>query len=250
LTYMLTVLAAAKAKFINVITIPVIVAILGTIPMSRDPLDKETPEERTQRHTVLATGMLRAASLATCTGEFAAKEGCERRWYRSRDDLIMHLITQGRYESNFAKRIHEGKCRPNECDGQIRTKTKDGKIVRSARAKTVWQLQWHKLYNRKQWLNVEGLDQERTTRAAWFASKWLSVCLKACGNDDRRLTAMYKSGRTCKFKGIAAKKNTKDRADYFWALKSYIVPRILKKMKEEEKKAPEKKEGERVAKND
>lgn len=108
--------------------------LLGLEPFG---LDKETPEQRTERANIEAHGISQAASWMTCgevDPQFAkmaerhfpnthqamwASGECKPLWKHPEEELVAYLITVGFWESRFAEHVYYDKCRIEklgECD--------------------------------------------------------------------------------------------------------------------------------------
>lgn len=95
-------------------------------------------------------------------------------WPGSKRELAALLLTVAWHETRFSLRIHEGKCRPYECD--------------HGKARGLWQLHVHALLPREEWLHVAGLDSDSTLRAAREAAKALSRSRFMCADSSARGT--------------------------------------------------------------
>jgi hypothetical protein len=80
-------------------------------------------------------------------------------WPGSKRELATLLLTVAWHETGLSLRIHEGRCKPYECD--------------HGRARGLWQLHVHSLLPRARWLGVAGLDFESTRTAAFEAARAL-----------------------------------------------------------------------------
>lgn len=135
-------------------------------------LDEETAEERKARLTNLAVAIDESGDRATCAGRFDVEE-CKRVWPGSKTELVLALLTRGHFESHFAQNIHAGKCRKWQCDAV----KMHGKTVHLAR--TVWQLQWEKLF-KEEWSKMLGIELEPSKYAAWAATKKVAQTYRYC----------------------------------------------------------------------
>ena len=160
--------------------------------------DSESLEERTARLTVVATAIDGASARAVCADE---PEGCRRIWPGTRKELSMLLLTQAWHETRLAKRIHEDRCRPKECDG--------------GRAKSLWQMHASHVLPRNVWATIGGTDQASTSRAAWYAARYLAGSRHRCakGGDWVAPTiSAYATGNVCEWRGA------RKRERLFWRL--------------------------------
>lgn len=159
-----------------------LLALLLSFP--RYGTDTETNEGRVQRLGVVSVAIERAAQRATCTEEYAV-EGCKKVWYRSPRELRMALVVVGKFESNFAQHIHEGRCRRFECDG--------------GRAHSPWQVHWSRHVPQKDWVGMHAATQEATDLAAWHAAGVLSR-MQGCP-DSTGMFSLYVTGVSCNHPG-------------------------------------------------
>jgi hypothetical protein len=124
------------------------VATLLTILLGLTPWhgDVEEPEEREARLHVIAEAIASAAA-----GDRT---------------VALLLVVQGEAESHFARHIHEGHCRPWECD--------------RGRSVSPWQIQHGSWLPREEWEAMRGADLEATARAATYAARTLRYGMRAC----------------------------------------------------------------------
>jgi hypothetical protein len=73
-------------------------------------------------------------------------------WPEGPNHLAVVLVSIAEMETHFAKHIHEGHCRPEECDG--------------GRATSLWQLHENGHLPREQWLKLAGTSPEPTRLSA------------------------------------------------------------------------------------
>jgi hypothetical protein len=141
--------------------------LLGLTPYHGDT---ETELERRERLAVVAEAI-----------DTVTKSEEEQVW----------LVAQGEGESNFAEHVHEGRCRPLQCDPTwVRI---DGKRVRIQKARGPWQVQPVAGY-RGLWETIQGSDLASTTAGARIAIELLRA--RRCGG---RLPEMFgaQGGRGC-----------------------------------------------------
>lgn len=116
--------------------------------------DVEESEARKARMAVIAVSIVQATEEATCTGVFE-KDGCKPKFKGKPDELAVGLFTIAKFETRFAKHVHEDQCRPWECD--------------AGRAKGLFQIHASKTVPIELWKQLGGTSQEATllsTRAA------------------------------------------------------------------------------------
>jgi len=162
--------------------------------------DHEAPPERAQRLYVIAEAVTSASAYATCTLDWSQAEWCTPIWPASeRKELIVMEITQGFWESRFAKHVHEDHCGPDECDA---IKLRDGSIYH--RARTPWQLQ-RTAYVAPYWNSMRGSSLVATTNAAYAAARVLSAARRRCGGKPELWISGYGWG-SCRVWGGARKR--------------------------------------------
>lgn len=128
--------------------------------------ERESPQELAERLQVVVRAIRRAAP-----------EDAELRWM---------LLTTAQHESHFALRIHEGKCRPGECDG--------------GRARSLWQLHRNARMKPGEWESLAGTSQEATDLGARLAAGLLRGARASCGDAEGALS-LYARGGGCKWSG-------------------------------------------------
>lgn len=175
-------------NFINYIT-----AIL----LSLDPAysDKENWEERTARMEIIATAIDDASSKTTCSDKYDVP-GCEKTWPGDKKSIAMLLITKGFWESKFAKNVHEGNCRPYECDSF----TSNGRTIHKARS--LWQIQKTGLVSKEEYNQMKSATLSSTTIAANVAVRYLALGMKSC-KTIRGAISIYGGARVCNWSGAA-----------------------------------------------
>lgn len=184
--------------------------------------DKETAQERTDRMTILANSIDYAAHASVC--QKLSAEGtkkCKKLFDGDPIYMAAMLLTIGRFESAFAKHVHENKCRTKqgECDG--------------GRARSPWQFQNTPLTS-KWWVKYKGADLKSTKIGAWAATNVIANAFKGCGSWQGSI-AMYATGSTCKWS------RAKERYD--WFVKTNIqLRKLIKQDEEEQEKQKEKSE--------
>jgi hypothetical protein len=92
-------------------------------------------------------------------------------WSGRQRELATLLLTVAWHETRFSLRIHEGNCKPYECD--------------HGRARGLWQLHVQPSLPREEWIHVAGLDVESTRLAAREAAKALSRSRNMCAGRAR-----------------------------------------------------------------
>jgi hypothetical protein len=137
-------------------------------------LDHEDASARKERLSIIAQAISDASMHATCSLQYTA-EDCSPVWPLRPVDLGVLLLTQAYAESRFAKNVHEGNCRPYECDPIRNANTG----VVTHRARSIWQIH-HIAPIETEWPQMLGSDLQSTTAAAWAAAKLLSRGYRAC----------------------------------------------------------------------
>lgn len=128
--------------------------------------DVEAPEARKARMAVIATSIVQATEEATCTGAFE-KDGCKPKFKGKPDELAIGLFTIAKFETRFAKHVHEDKCKPWECD--------------AGQAKSLFQVHVTKTVPRDVWLKIGGTSPEATLLSARAAAAMWSKAWQ-CGS--------------------------------------------------------------------
>ena len=109
-------------------------------------------------------------------------------WSGTKRELATLLLTVAWHETHFSLRIHEGNCKPYECD--------------NGRARSLWQLHVHPSLPRATWLGLAGVDVDATRRAAREAAKALTRSRNMCSSRARGVelvaqTLSAYAGRGC-----------------------------------------------------
>lgn len=110
----------------------------------------------------------KAAQLETLGAAIASAATAED-WPLGEKSLAALLITVGYHESAFALHVHEGRCRPWECDG--------------GRARGPWQLHSNR-YTRTVWDQLHGVEHSEIQARA--AAKMLTLAYWTCVGRKRR----------------------------------------------------------------
>lgn len=156
---------------------------------------------------VIGEAVADAAEQATCDGAYRG-EHCVRMWPGAAIDLGVLLVTQAYEESRLAKNVHEGRCRPFECDPVRNAYTGEVKH----RARSLWQI--HRIGPVEQeWHQMEGAEYASTRASAWAASKILARGYRACGTIEGAISKYAGVGR-CRWQRAAT------RAKLFLQLKA------------------------------
>lgn len=161
--------------------------ILGTITPYFG--DHEEPIDRTVRYEVISSSIDTAARYGAC--EKGDPDCDDRAWVVGdgsikRLELTAALIVLGRFESGYARHVHQNRCRVliGECD--------------NGRARSPWQFQRTEL-TRRQWWSYKGADQRSTETAAYAAAIVLGRARANCGSWEGAF-AQYATGGACKWK--------------------------------------------------
>jgi hypothetical protein len=159
--------------------------------------DNEAWEARTERMKIVAHAIDDAANKATCSADYAIPS-CEKKWAGSKKELAVLLVTKGYWESRFAKNVHEGKCRAQECDAIVVA----GKIQHLARSP--WQIQRApSLVSVEEYKQMNSATIEGTKVSANVATRYLSMGLNTCHNIKGAIS-MY-GGAGCNWEGSAGR---------------------------------------------
>lgn len=181
-------------NFVNYIT-----AILLSLEPSYS--DKETWEERSARMEIVAEAIEDASSKATCEEEYNTPD-CKKTWIKGRRSLALLLITKGFWESRFAKNVHEGKCRPYECDAY----TTGGN--RRHRARSPWQVQRTGLVSKEEYDKMSSSTLESTKMSANVAARYLIMGMNTCKTISGAMS-IYGGAKSCTWSGV------KPRVDFY-----------------------------------
>lgn len=151
-------------------------------------LDHETPYAREARMTIVADAITYAVAEATC--DFGTEQSCTPAWARSPVEMAVLLLSTGRWESAFARHVHEGLCRVTigECD--------DG------HARGPWQLHAEPCRGKQcEWAvttevleRITGADEESTTVGAWGAMVKLTNGWRMCKTLPGAINAFARGG--------------------------------------------------------
>jgi len=166
-----------------------------TVLLSLQPAyaDEETWAQRTDRMRTIAAAIDDASSKATCEDRYNTPD-CKKTWSKSKKSLALLLITKGFWESKFAKNVHEGKCRPYECDAY----TVNGN--RLHRARSPWQVQRTGLVSKEEYAEMNSSSLTSTTMSANVAARYLVLGMNSCKTIQGAI-AIYGGAKTCTWKG-------------------------------------------------
>jgi len=156
--------------------------------------DKETWQERTARMQIIAESIVDASSKATCEEKYDVPD-CKKKWIKNRQSLVLLLITKGYWESKFAKNVHEGKCRYNECDAY----TINGN--RLYRARSPWQIQKTGLVSKEEYIEMNNSTLESTRMSANVAARHLILGMNTCKTILGTMS-IYGGVNSCSWDGV------------------------------------------------
>ncbi len=125
---------------------------------------------------------------ATAIDGAVAKAKKLKTWRGNSVSLAAHIITIGRLESRYSKRIADGDCRNLECDGQ---KLPGGFVV--YRSLGSYQQQANGVITKEQWKALPG-DYEAQ---AWVAARQLARSRRFCKGSVEGMFSMYATGKRC-----------------------------------------------------
>jgi hypothetical protein len=155
--------------------------------------DKETWEQRTARMELIATAIDDAASKATCSDKYEDPK-CQKTWLQSKKNIALLLVTKGYWESRFAKNVHEGNCRVDECDSyRVNGKTHH-------RARSLWQIQKTGLETHEEYAQMNSSSIEATTMSANIAVRHLVLGMNKCRTILGTI-ALYGGAPSCDWSG-------------------------------------------------
>lgn len=192
------------------------ITYITTILLSFQPAygDNETWEERSNRMEIIAQAIDDASSKSTCSDKYNV-DGCVSEWALDKNSVALLLVSTGYWESKFAKNVHEGKCKPYECDSY----RKNGHVVH--RAKSPWQIQKTGLVTREEYSKMNGASLESTTISANVATRYLLQGMKRCKSEYGAFS-MYATAKTCKWSGA------KIRDSFYKFLKKKSMENFIK----------------------
>jgi hypothetical protein len=157
---------------------------------------------RDARMSVIAGAIAEVSDRASCVGEYASKTGCVRIWDDGEKKLAALLVTKGWHESRFARHVHAGECKPDECDAVV------VKGIVFHRARSPWQLQ-RTAYSDPEWSTMVGTSFEATRDAAWAAAKVLAEGQRRCKSARGALS--WYGWQRCEASGVGNRLVTYER---------------------------------------
>ena len=199
-----------------------------TVLLSLEPAytDKETWDERVERMTTIASAIVEASSKATCQDSYDVVD-CKKTWPGSKKSLALLLVTNGYWESKFAKNVHEGKCKSYECDAH----EVNGRVYH--RARSPWQIQKTGLVTKDEYEKMSSSTLESTTISATVAAKHLSIGMNSCKTIVGAMS-IYGGVKSCNWEGV------KVRADFYKKLEQKSDEQLEKSVEVRKKKLHEK----------
>ena len=156
--------------------------------------DQESPAERTERLEIIAKAIDYASARATCSGAFEEWVGCRPVWRGDRTSLAAALIVVAQNESNLALHVHQGRCKPKECDAIV-DRNPQGERVVVHQARSLWQVHYSSLI-REEWPNMAGTSLWATSDAAWASARMLAGHRSRCLTDTGMFGG-YGTGGSC-----------------------------------------------------
>lgn len=181
-----------------------VIDLLTTLPVSC--YDTETPDERLVRLNTIASAIEKAAAKSVCEG-VDENNPCTPIFRGSKNEMLILLVTIGFWESRYSQNVHEGKCKPWECDPMVQKDSQGRTIKITHRSRTNWQLQYNDSI-KNEWPNMVGTSQEATDLAAWASAKMLSKGYNSCGTIWGAISK-YAGVKHCKWE------KGKSRVDFF-----------------------------------
>lgn len=130
--------------------------LLGLTPYHGDT---ETPAQREARLSVVAHAI---ADVTT------------------RPETAVLLVTLGEQETHYAQHIHEGRCRPHECDHGLSV--------------SPWQVRLGRWLPRPAWEAMRDASRHGTTMAARQAMKALRMGWRLCGGPEGAFSVAARGG--------------------------------------------------------
>ncbi len=170
------------------ITKATLVALMMTFPTWREYDQGETKEARQERfETIVAPAMIQASE--------------EVIWSRGKDQMILALVTEGYFESRFARFVHNGEClkKKGYCD--------------NGRAISIWQLQKGQGQTREEWLGLGHMTLDSTTKAAKEAAKRFANSYSTCKLSLNGAFSLYATGNSCSWSRAKVRVRTMERLE-------------------------------------
>ena len=95
--------------------VDIALAVLLVLPRWYEDVN-EDPMMRHHRMSTIAMSVAISTERATCTGEWKGVLTCKRIWAREPVELAMGVLALGWHKTRYSKHVHEGHCKPYECD--------------------------------------------------------------------------------------------------------------------------------------
>lgn len=171
----------------------IVLAMLLSLPPAYE--DREEAN-RVWRLSVIADAVAQSVDRATCDGY----EDCTPIWSGSDRELAALVVAVGWSESRFARNVHRGECRPDQCDP---VRLAGGHVAH--RARSLWQLQRTR-WAAPVWTKLEGTGLAETRNAAWTATRILAEGWRRC-RSNAGAAGWYACGR-CSWSGGARRAAT------------------------------------------
>lgn len=146
---------------------------IASLPTFHEDVGEQFAAQKRQQAELIANAISRAAENV-------------QGWPGSKRELATLLLTVAWHETRLSLRIHDGRCKPFECD--------------HGRARGLWQLHAHASLTRERWLTVAGLDAQSTFNGAAEAALALTRSRHMCrkrGSDWVASTISAYAGRGC-----------------------------------------------------
>jgi hypothetical protein len=153
-----------------------LLAAIASLPTFHEDIGDELAVQKRAQAETIATAITQAVEKTP-------------NWPGSKRELATLLLTVAWHETRLSLRIHDGHCKPYECD--------------HGRARGLWQLHAHASLPRERWLTVSGLDLPSTVNGASEAALALTrsryMCSKSAraGGDWVALTLLAFAGHGC-----------------------------------------------------
>lgn len=131
-----------------------LLSAIAALPTFHEDVSPELSQQKEAQAQMIATAVTQAVDEASG-------------WPSSKQELAALMVTIAWHETKFSLRIHDGRCKPLECD--------------KGRARGLWQLQAHRSLPKERWLLVAGLNPDATRVAAREAATALVRSRRMCG---------------------------------------------------------------------
>lgn len=145
--------------------VAIITEVLEDLPPAHDDSKYEDDDARHFRLQSLAQSQWEVSHLLTCSGKYASAE-CVREFEGTSQQMRRLLLTAGWWETRNGWRIHNAKCRKDECD--------------SGKAVSVYQVHDQHFFPKGLWSSAKGATKKATYNATLAAGIVMAKGWKSC----------------------------------------------------------------------